>query len=126
MYKFYLFFSTLTFIREILRKMHLSQKFFFFIADDEDHCQCPKSLIALPPLRLSEAVSNASSNSSSSLLKSSCWKCAGPSTSTASLTLCSLHANSESTENIDEIVQDHDNFGTDENEDDSSLGIYDF
>ena len=83
-------------------------------------------MIALPPLRLSEAVSNASSNSSSSLLKSSCWKCAGPSTSTASLTLCSLHANSESTENIDEIVQDHDNFGTDENEDDSSLGIYDF
>ena len=45
----------------------------------------------------------------------------GPSTSTASLTLCSLHANSENTENIDEIVQDHDNFGTDENDDDSSL-----
>ena len=34
-----------------------------------------------------------------------------------------MHANSESTENIDEIVQDHDNFGTDENEDDSSLGM---
>lgn len=32
-----------------------------------------------------------------------------------------MHASSESTENIDEIVQDHDNFGTDENEDDSSL-----
>ena len=98
---------------------------------DQDHCQCPKSLIALPPLRLSEAVnSNTSSTSSGSgssststtVLKSSCWKCAGPSTSTASLTLCSLHASSEqSTENIDEIVQDHDNFGTDENEDDSSL-----
>ena len=42
----------------------------------------------------------------------------GPSTSTASLTLCSAHAN-ESTENIDEIVQDHDTFGTDENEEDS-------
>ena len=43
---------------------------------------------------------------------------AGPSTSTASLTLCTTHAN-ESTENIDEIVQDHDTFGTDENEEDS-------
>ena len=32
--------------------------------------------------------------------------------------LCAEHAD-ESTENIDEIVQDHDNFGTDENEDDS-------
>ena len=95
---------------------------------DQDHCQCPKSLIALPPLRLSEAVnsntstsSGSTSSTSTSLLKSSCWKCAGPSTSTASLTLCTLHASSESTENIDEIVQDHDNFGTDENEDDSSL-----
>jgi len=101
---------------------------------DQDHCQCPKSLIALPPLRLSEAVNSNNSSSTSSgssssttstslLNKSSCWKCAGPSTSTASLTLCSLHATSsdQSTENIDEIVQDHDNFGTDENEDDSSL-----
>ena len=34
------------------------------------------------------------------------------------MTLCSAHAN-ESTENIDEIVQDHDTFGTDENEEDS-------
>ena len=32
--------------------------------------------------------------------------------------MCSAHAN-ESTENIDEIVQDHDTFGTDENEEDS-------
>lgn len=81
--------------------------------DEEDHCQCPKSLIALPPLRLSDVNNH-------------CWKCAGPSTSTASLALCSAHASSagdsssaESTENIDEIVQDHDNFGTDENEEDS-------
>ncbi len=44
-----------------------------------DHCQCPKSLIALPPLRLSEAVGSHSGNS--------CWKCAGPSTSTASLVI---------------------------------------
>lgn len=79
--------------------------------DEEDHCQCPKSLIALPPLRLSDVNNH-------------CWKCAGPSTSTASLTLCSAHAgdsasSAESTDNIDEIVQDHDNFGTDENEEDS-------
>ena len=32
--------------------------------------------------------------------------------------MCTTHAN-ESTENIDEIVQDHDTFGTDENEEDS-------
>ena len=46
---------------------------------DADHCQCPKSLIALPPLRLSEAVStsNSSAESSSNTTKSSCWKCAG-------------------------------------------------
>jgi len=81
--------------------------------EEGDHCQCPKSLIALPPLRLSEAV-----NHSSTASTSHCYKCAGPSTSTASLTLCSAHAN-ESTENIDEIVQDHDTFGTDENEEDS-------
>lgn len=31
-------------------------------ADEDDHCQCPKSLIALPPLRLSESLSSA------------CWK----------------------------------------------------
>ena len=84
--------------------------------DEEDHCQCPKSLIALPPLRLSEAVDHP--NSSGPTSRRSCWKCAGPSTSSASLTLCADHAD-ESTENIDEIVQDHDNFGTDENEEDS-------
>ena len=66
-----------------------------------------------------------------------CWKCAGPSTSSASVTLCSAHATSSpsgedisetpaapiesSTENIDEIVQDHDNFGTDENEEEDSM-----
>jgi hypothetical protein len=75
---------------------------------DDDHCQCPKSLIALPPLRLTDAVAS----------NASCWKCAGPSTSTASMTLCTNHA-AENTENIDEIVQDHDTFGTDENDDDS-------
>ena len=84
------------------------------LEDEDDHCQCPKSLIALPPLRLSEAVDGSASKSSGG----SCWKCAGPSTSRASLKLCAEHAE-ESTENIDEIVQDHDNFGTDENEDDS-------
>merc|ERR1719189_1767605 len=85
--------------------------------EEGDHCQCPKSLIALPPLRLSEAV-NHSNQTSASSSASNCWKCAGPSTSTASLALCSAHAN-ESTENIDEIVQDHDTFGTDENGEDS-------
>ena len=84
--------------------------------DEEDHCQCPKSLIALPPLRLSEAVD---SNNKASTSSKSCWKCAGPSTSRASLALCADHATDENTENLDEIVQDHDNFGTDENEDDS-------
>lgn len=34
------------------------------------------------------------------------------------MTLCPVHA---TTENIDEIVQDHDNFGIDETEDDNSL-----
>ena len=87
--------------------------------DEEDHCQCPKSLIALPPLRLSEAVdSNNKASTSTASTSRSCWKCAGPSTSRASLALCANHE-VESTENLDEIVQDHDNFGTDENEDDS-------
>ena len=57
---------------------------FFFVENDEkmedmeaeeeegDHCQCPKSLIALPPLRLSEAV-----NHSSTASTSHCYKCAG-------------------------------------------------
>ena len=56
----------------------------FFVENDEkmedmeaeeeegDHCQCPKSLIALPPLRLSEAV-----NHSSTASTSHCYKCAG-------------------------------------------------
>ena len=40
--------------------------------EEGDHCQCPKSLIALPPLRLSEAV-----NHSSTASTSHCYKCAG-------------------------------------------------
>ncbi len=88
-----------------------------FLEDPDDHCQCPKSLIALPPLPVSEAVASTSS-SSATTSKKSCWRCAGPSTSTASMALCNEHA-ADITENIDEIVNDHDNFGTDENDDDS-------
>ena len=46
------------------------------LEDEGDHCTCPKSLIALPPLRLSEV-----DNSSTAPSTGSCWKCAGPSTS---------------------------------------------
>ena len=80
------------------------------LEDEDDHCQCPKSLIALPPLRLSEAVDGpgGSSAASKTASRGSCWKCAGPSTSRASLKLCAEHAE-ESTENIDEIGKVHKN-----------------